>query len=123
LGNESVTEKWLKYQQTTSSLPPQGNCPESLYQSPNPSPKPIEEFVGKIEGIIYNHFGDFDGFILETESGRHHRFNSRELSMLKLIREAWREHIRVAVLAEPHHHSVPRSVVLRGGAPRFRDID
>ena len=76
-----------------------------------------EEIVGKIEGIIYDHFGDFDGFILETETGHHHRFRSRETPMLVLIRRAWEERTRVAVRPDAQHQHQPRSVILLAGGP------
>jgi hypothetical protein len=72
-----------------------------------------DEITGKIEGIIYDHFGDFDGFIVEAESGRHHRFYNREAPMLAVVRRAWIERTRVTVFAERHHSHVPRSVILR----------
>jgi hypothetical protein len=77
------------------------------------------EVIGKVEGIIYDHFGDFDGFILETETGQRLRFSSREGPMLGLIRLAWAERTRVAVHPEAEHRRVPRSVILlAGGTPR-----
>jgi len=82
------------------------------------------EVIGKVEGISYDHFGDFDGFILETETGQRIRFSSREGPMLGLIRLAWAERTRVAVRPEAEHRRVPRSVVLLAGGPprdRFRE--
>jgi hypothetical protein len=85
-----------------------------------PGPHPVgpaggggEEFRGKIEGIIYDHFGDFAGFILETEDGSHHRFSSREQPMLEVVRRAWSERTPVTVEAERHDRHIPRTIVLR----------
>jgi hypothetical protein len=74
-----------------------------------------DEFTGKIEGIIYDHFGDFDGFILATDRDRHHRFRSREAAMYALVLRVWRERIRVTVIVEPHQRHVPRAVILHAG--------
>jgi hypothetical protein len=95
---------------------PTGHAPGLM---PSKDAEGDEEVVGKIEGIIYDHFGDFEGFIVENESGRHHRFSSREAPMLSLIRRAWLERTRVAVLPERHRPHVPRSVTLRTSEPRL----
>lgn len=103
-----------------------GGKPNQLKPSPNgeapgllpPAPKHshetehAREIFGKIEAIIYDHFGDFDGFVLETEAGAHHRFRSREAAMLDLVRRAWLERTRVAVVPEWNQADVPRSVIL-----------
>jgi hypothetical protein len=70
-------------------------------------------FRGKIEGLVYDHFGDFVGFILETEDGAHHRFSSRESPMLEVVRRAWSERAPVTVEAERHDRHVPRTIVVR----------
>ena len=46
----------------------------------------MEEVTGKVEGIVYDHFGDFVGFVLEGECAHEHRFESREKPMLELLR-------------------------------------
>jgi len=99
---------------------PSGQVP----RLPRPKPPPVkgdeaEAVVGKIEGVIYDHFGDFEGFVLETETGRHHRFYSREAPMLVLIRRAWIERTRVTVLHERHRSDVPRSVILEAGGAKW----
>ena len=61
-------------------------------------------FTGKISGLIFDHFGDFDGFILETGQGER-KFHSRETEMEELAERAWRERLRITVRAEgdePH---------------------
>jgi hypothetical protein len=99
---------------------PIGDVP-GLHLVPHP-PRGEEEceIDGKIEAIVYDHFGDFEGFILETESGAHHRFYSRETPMLALVRRAWIERIRVTVCYAPRREHLPRRLLLRGGGPRFR---
>jgi hypothetical protein len=34
------------------------------------------EFTGKVAGIIYDRFGDFEGFLLRTEEGREISFRA-----------------------------------------------
>jgi hypothetical protein len=103
-----------------------GGKPNQIKPSPNgevpglPAPtqkcslahEHLREIFGKIEAIIYDHFGDFEGFVLETETGAHHRFRSREPAMLDLVRRAWLERTRVAVVPEAHQADVARSVML-----------
>jgi hypothetical protein len=48
---------------------------------------------------MFDHFGDFDGFLLDTGE-RDDRFFSREPSVRELAEIAWREHLRVTVVAE-----------------------
>ena len=43
---------------------------------------------GKVTGLIFDRFGDFEGFWLDTEDGRRH-FRSREKEVEELMRTAW----------------------------------
>jgi len=52
---------------------------------------------GKISGLHYDSFGDFEGFALQTETGAHHRFFSHESRIERLAREAWLERYWVTV--------------------------
>jgi hypothetical protein len=86
-----------------------GGDPGSILPSPtgdgkNPTcsaPEGDRAFTGKICGLIFDHFGDFAGFVLETEHGEH-RFNSREKEMEELAERAWRERLRITVHADRH---------------------
>jgi hypothetical protein len=53
---------------------------------------------GKIRGIIYDHFGDFEGFVLETYSGNHQRFFSQEKEIECIAKNAWQERYLVTVI-------------------------
>ena len=64
------------------------------------------EHTGKISGLVYDRFGDFEGFVLRTEHGSH-RFHSREKAIELLVRKAWRERLRLRVWSE---HGEPRHV-------------
>lgn len=57
--------------------------------------------TGKISGLIYDRFGDFEGFILHTEDYERQYF-SREKDMAVLAERAWRERLRITVCAERH---------------------
>ena len=75
-----------------------------------------EEFAGKIAGLIYDHFGDFLGFLLETADCDVRRFESREVRMERVVREAWEIRATVYVIVELHRPHCPLEVIV-GGAP------
>ncbi len=56
--------------------------------------------TGKIVSLFYDHFGDFQGFVLETFEDHHRRFLSHEARIEELAREAWLERYVVTVWAE-----------------------
>lgn len=86
-----------------------------------PGPGPIalhkEEFTGKIAGIIYDRFGDFEGFFLLTESGHERVFHSTEAEIEALVRFAWIDRVVITVLVRDGHPERPVSIILRR-APR-----
>jgi hypothetical protein len=82
-----------------------------------PSDDRPNEITGKIDGIVYDHFGDFEGFILETRHAKLHRFNSREARVLDVIAHAYRDRILLSVIHEPGRDDIPLSVILRGPPP------
>ena len=45
--------------------------------------------TGKVVTLRYDHFGDFCGFVLETEHDRHVVVHSKERRVERLAREAW----------------------------------
>jgi hypothetical protein len=68
-------------------------------------------FFGKIAAIIYDRFGDFEGFTLDTEDGAR-SFHGREPAMERLVRQAWEERIRVKVVVERDNVHRPESILL-----------
>ena len=70
------------------------------------------DFTGKVSGLIYDRFGDFEGFLLIAEHGEH-KFLSREAAIAELAGRAWRERLRVTVIVEREHPLRPRSIVVR----------
>jgi hypothetical protein len=71
---------------------------------------------GKISGLLFDHFGDFEGFTLESYGGLHHRFFSREAAILDLARTAWTERYAVTVITVAAQSRRVRRLLLRGYA-------
>lgn len=69
-------------------------------------------FTGKIAGLIFDRFGDFEGFVLDTEDGER-KFFSREKEMEELAERAWRERLRITVWAERDEPHRPLSIIVR----------
>ena len=77
------------------------------------------EITGKVEGIIYDHFGDFEGFILELRNGERRRFASREHAVWRVVERAWLERILVTVVARKAHPRMPVELIMRGAPLRL----
>lgn len=73
---------------------------------------------GKIDGLVYDRFGDFEGFLLMTEEGHQRGYRSREASIEALVRFAWQRRAVVIVVARDLDPSVPVSVILRRAPPQ-----
>jgi hypothetical protein len=78
-------------------------------------------WTGKITGLIYDHSGDFAGFILETDPYHHHshhhddhhrRFYSREKAIAELAHDAWHHRLRVTVDPSDTHPDRPHSITI-----------
>src|SRR5262249_14487563 len=96
-----------------------GGDPTQILPSPTgegiPSHRPREErraFTGKISGLIFDRFGDFEGFLLDTEDGER-RFHIRERQMRELAERAWRERLRITVWVELDEPHWPLSIIVR----------
>ncbi len=69
---------------------------------------------GKVSGLLFDHFGDFEGFTLESYAGAHRRFFSREAAILKIAEAAWRErHVVTVITVSAKSRAVAR-LLLRG---------
>jgi hypothetical protein len=94
--------------------------PSETGQVPELTKKPHHhdciETTGKIRGIIFDHFGDFEGFTVEDKCGLLHRFTSHERPMLAVVQRAWEERIKVTVLSESRHEALVHSVILLAGS-------
>jgi hypothetical protein len=96
-----------------------GGNPDDVEPSPTGAPvrAPHEHeralaFDGKVAGIIYDCFGDFEGFLVD-DCGDEVCFHSREREMESLVRLAWRERIAITVTARPSTPHRPSSIILR----------
>jgi len=69
---------------------------------------------GKISGLLFDHFGDFEGFTLETYGGSQHRYLSRESALLDLARTAWSERYVVTVITAAAKSQRVRRLLIRG---------
>lgn len=83
---------------------------------PSPGGVGAGVFSGKISGLLFDHFGDFEGFTLESFGGDNHRFFSRENSILGLARSAWLERYVVTVITRSAGSRKVRRLLIRGHA-------
>jgi len=76
---------------------------------------PGEEGVtGKVAGLVFDRFGDFEGFLLADLHGGERKFESREKEIEHVVSRAWAERVTTTVLVrdkEPRH---PVLIILRG---------
>ena len=77
-------------------------------------------FTGKVAGLIFDRFGDFEGFLLDTEDGDR-KFLSREKDVAELVERAWRDRLRITVWADKDEPWQPLSVVIHQPPAEFRD--
>jgi hypothetical protein len=67
--------------------------------------------TGKIAGLIFDRYGDFEGFILDTEHGDR-RYTTRERDLAELAERAWRERLRVTVCTQRHSPHQPETIMI-----------
>jgi hypothetical protein len=99
-----------------SEIPPS----PSGYQQPAPGPvgRAGERcYTGKVMGLSYDRFGDFDGFDLLTEEGERHSFRAFEHHVEELVYLAWVERFVITVCVRDSNPHEVVSVILRR-APR-----
>ena len=86
------------------------------YQVLSPVPvKHVREhcYTGKVIGIRYDRFGDFEGFTILSEEGHEHWFRGREHEVEELVHRAWIERTLISVFVDSHEPHWPASIVLR----------
>jgi hypothetical protein len=69
-------------------------------------------YTGKVSGFLFDGFGDFEGFVLDTLDGEH-EFWSREREMRTLAERAWRERLRITVRVGAHEPHRPLTILFR----------
>jgi hypothetical protein len=62
--------------------------------------------------LSFDHFGDFDGFVLETEDGELAHFRSREHQVLHLLRDAMEDRLRITVVPEHEDREDVRELII-----------
>ena len=68
--------------------------------------------IGKIAGIVYDRFGDFDGFLLRTHDGQEISFKGNEQEIEELIYRAWTERMVVKIVTNQDQPHWPAAIVL-----------
>lgn len=68
-------------------------------------------YEGKISGLVFDRFGDFEGFWLDTEDAKR-RFVTREKASEELVHTAWLKRIPVLVIVESDDRERPQRIVL-----------
>lgn len=91
---------------------PVGLAPPKRPHEP-PEPTRRVEYTGKVTGLRYDRFGDFDGFDLVTLHGEERCFSSREPRVETLVREAWMERHLLTVIVTRDHTRWPAEIILR----------
>ena len=73
----------------------------------------VVEYRGKVAEVVFDCFGDFEGFVL-TDCCATHCFRSRERQLGELVLKACKHRMAVSVFALKHDHSKIQRVVIRG---------
>lgn len=124
LGQMSPSNRWYPVLQRYISylaarIDGLGGDATSIQPSPQgvpPSQIPVEKqryYTGKVAGMIYDRFGDFEGFLLLTEEGQEYSFRSRESEIEMLIRFAWEDRVVITVVTEDCAPHCLASIILR----------
>jgi hypothetical protein len=70
--------------------------------------------IGKVTGLCYDRFGDFDGLVLEDYEGHQRRYWSRERRVERIARRAWLDRLVLVVLTEEDDDDRVAGLELRG---------
>jgi hypothetical protein len=80
-------------------------------------PHDRRECTGKVDAIVYDHFGDFKAFVIETFEGERRRFESHEAVVLELVERAWERRIPTTVISSDDRPERPLEIILHGSPP------
>ena len=92
-------------------------------EPPGPTPGPGPEricYEGKVSGLLFDRFGDFEGCCLDTEDGER-KFFSREKEIEELSERAWRERLRIEVWVGRDALHRPLLIIVRQTPAPFHD--
>jgi hypothetical protein len=70
-----------------------------------------ETLIGKVIGIVYDRFGDFEGFRFLTRQGHERSFRGREREVERLVYRAWEEEILLALEVDESDPEWPAAIV------------
>lgn len=91
-----------------SQIPPSPDDP-GLPNRPRPSE--LDCYTGKVSEVIFDCFGDFQGFVLETCAGKYH-FKATEAGIAKLVLRVCQDRLRVSVcFAEGNKEKIREFIV------------
>jgi hypothetical protein len=68
------------------------------------------QYIGKVSSLVYDRFGDFQGFTLDTEDGER-SFRSHEPAVEHLARLAWSDRFLVKVVVERDNPHRPEGII------------
>ena len=98
-----------------------GGDPGKIEPSPTgdgvPTRRPHEDkedelcSTGKIVELVFDRFGDFEGFVLDTEDGLR-SYATRERDLARLAERAWKERLRITVCTRRHAPHRPDTITL-----------
>ena len=74
---EPLSERVEGFGGDPSKIPP---SPIGFFPPPREPPAAVS-YTGKVRALLYDHFGDFEGFVFETLSGQEMKFQSRKSSV------------------------------------------
>jgi hypothetical protein len=88
--------------------------PASLsYPKPGRGPERPRERTGKVAGLVYDRFGDFESFLFRTEAGHELVIKSREAEIERLVRYAWEKRIVLTIAIPERDILVPETITFR----------
>ncbi len=110
-----VLERYINY--IAARVDGLGGDSSSILPSPNGVPAEHivitkNEYTGYVYEVLFDCFGDFEGFVLSDCSGTH-AFKTREPGIRELVLRACREHLLLCVYAEGGHVHRIRKLVIR----------
>ena len=88
-------------------------------QEPTPAEGQVQVHDGKVTGLIYDCFGDFEGFLLD-DCGTEIFFQAREHQIEALARTAWRDRIVITVITSIAQPSRPVQIIFRRAPQPFQ---
>jgi hypothetical protein len=101
-----------------------GGDPDGILPSPTGDgghkhpPEKHKACTGKIAGLIFDRFGDFEGFLLDTDDGER-KFLSRERDVAELAERVWRDRLRITVWVDRDEPHRPLSIIIRQPPSHF----